>query len=36
MSTALTVIYVIIATAGLVLAVACLIFTYIFRKKKYV
>ena len=36
MSTALTVIYVIIATTGLVLAVACLIFTYIFRKKKCV
>ena len=36
MSVALTVVYVIFATAGLVFAVICLAFTLIFRKKKYI
>ena len=33
-SVALTVVYVIFATAGLVFAVACLLFTLLFRQKK--
>ena len=35
MSVGLTVVYVILAFAGLLFAVVCLIFTLIFRKKKY-
>ena len=34
MSVALTVVYVIFATAGLVFAVLCLVFTLIFRKRR--
>ena len=34
-SVALTVVYVILATAGLVFAVACILFNIIFRKKRY-
>ena len=35
MSVGLTVVYVILAIAGLLFAVVCLIFTLLFRKKKY-
>ncbi|CAI8049960.1 Gamma-aminobutyric acid type B receptor subunit 2, partial [Geodia barretti] len=35
-SVALTVVYVILATAGLVFAVACVLFTLVFRKKKLI
>ena len=34
-SVALTVIYVILATAGLVFAVGCLLFNILFREKRY-
>ena len=35
-SVALTVLYVIFATAGLGFAVVCLLFTLLFRQKRYV
>ena len=35
-SVGLTVAYVIVSTAGLIFAVACISFTLIFRQKKYV
>ena len=34
-SLGLTVVYMFLATAGIVFAVACLLFTIIFRKKRY-
>ena len=36
MSLGLAVVYVLLATAGIIFAVACLTFTLIFRQRKYV